>query len=76
MDTKSTCSQHYSIPELLYPSPVTHTSSSRDIVQIDSAKSMNCSKDDDDIKTMMDRVPIDSETVSKTLIINIVIPNT
>ena len=62
VDTKSTCSQHYSIPELLYPSPVTHTSSSRDIVQIDSAKSMNCSKDDDDIKTMMDRVPIDSET--------------
>ena len=65
VDTKSTCSQHYSIPELLYPSPVTHTSSSRDIVQIDSAKSVNCSKDnddDDDIKTMMDRVPIDSET--------------
>ena len=62
VDAKSACSQHYSIPELLYPSPVTHTSSSRDIVQIDSAKSMNCSKDDDDIKTMMDRVPIDSET--------------
>ncbi|XP_076244100.1 uncharacterized protein LOC143185197 [Calliopsis andreniformis] len=60
------CNQHYSIPELLYPSPVTRTSSSRDIVQIDSVKSMNCSKEDD-IKTMMDRLPIDSENEKSSI---------
>ncbi|XP_033343027.2 uncharacterized protein LOC117230063 isoform X2 [Megalopta genalis] len=60
VDTKNVHVQHFAVPELLYPSPATHTSSSRDTVLIDCSKKMNYLKDDD-IKTMMDEVPIDSE---------------
>ncbi|XP_015437381.1 PREDICTED: uncharacterized protein LOC107192599 [Dufourea novaeangliae] len=63
VDTKNIHVQHNSIPELLYPSPVTHTSSSRDTVLIESTKKVNYLKDDD-VKTMMDEVPIDSENDS------------
>lgn len=55
-------SQHNSLPELLYPSPITRTSSSRDNVQIDSTKSMNYLKEDD-IRTMVDGVTVESENV-------------
>ncbi|XP_078045950.1 uncharacterized protein LOC144474688 isoform X2 [Augochlora pura] len=60
VDTKNVHVQHFAVPELLYPSPVTHTSSSRDTVLIDCPKKTTYLKDDD-IKTMMDEVPIDSE---------------
>nr|XP_033343023.1 uncharacterized protein LOC117230063 isoform X1 [Megalopta genalis]XP_033343024.1 uncharacterized protein LOC117230063 isoform X1 [Megalopta genalis]XP_033343025.1 uncharacterized protein LOC117230063 isoform X1 [Megalopta genalis]XP_033343026.1 uncharacterized protein LOC117230063 isoform X1 [Megalopta genalis] len=63
VDTKNVHVQHFAVPELLYPSPATHTSSSRDTVLIDCSKKMNYLKDDD-IKTMMDEVPIDSENDS------------
>ncbi|XP_076647974.1 uncharacterized protein LOC143356298 [Halictus rubicundus] len=63
MDAKSVHIQHFTMPELLYPSPATHTSSSRDTVLIDCTKKMKYLKDDD-IKTMMDEVPIDSENDS------------
>ncbi|XP_078045951.1 uncharacterized protein LOC144474688 isoform X3 [Augochlora pura] len=63
VDTKNVHVQHFAVPELLYPSPVTHTSSSRDTVLIDCPKKTTYLKDDD-IKTMMDEVPIDSENDS------------
>lgn len=55
--------QDYTLPELLYPSPITRTTSSRDVVQIDSMKNINNSKEDD-IRTVMDGLTIDSENVS------------
>lgn len=54
--------QDYTLPELLYPSPITRTTSSRDVVQIDSMKNINNSKEDD-IRTVMDGLTIDSENV-------------
>ncbi|XP_017892849.1 uncharacterized protein LOC108632663 isoform X2 [Ceratina calcarata] len=63
-DVKSLHAQHYSLPELLYPSPITHTSSSREVAQVDSdVKNTNYSKEDD-IATMMDGLEIDSENDS------------
>ncbi|XP_031835741.1 uncharacterized protein LOC116428343 isoform X2 [Nomia melanderi] len=62
-DVRNVHSQQFTIPELLYPSPATHTSSSKDTVLIDCTKKANYSKDDD-IKTMMDEIPIDSENDS------------
>ncbi|XP_076757889.1 uncharacterized protein LOC143427544 isoform X2 [Xylocopa sonorina] len=59
---KDAYAQHYSLPELLYPTPRTHTPSSRD-VRIDSVKNMNHSREDD-IRTMMDGLIIDSENDS------------
>ncbi|CAK9828776.1 hypothetical protein ANTRET_LOCUS6236 [Anthophora retusa] len=59
-DIKNIHTQHYSLPELQYPSPITRTSSSRDVAKIDSTKNINYSKEDD-VKTMMDGVTIDSE---------------
>ncbi|CAL7941645.1 unnamed protein product [Xylocopa violacea] len=55
--------QHYSLPELLYPSPRTHTSPPSRDVPIDSVKNMNYSREDD-IRTMMDGLIIDSENDS------------
>ncbi|XP_033315816.1 uncharacterized protein LOC117214075 isoform X1 [Bombus bifarius] len=55
--------QDYTLPELLYPSPITRTTSSRDVVQIDSTKNINNSKEDD-IRTVMDGLTIDSENDS------------
>lgn len=46
---------------MLYPSPITHTTSSRD-VHIDSIKNINNLKEDD-IQTMMEGITIDSENV-------------
>lgn len=54
--------QDCSLPELLYPSPITRTSSSRDIAQVDPMKNVNYSKEDD-IETMMDGLAIDSDNV-------------
>ncbi|KOC62566.1 hypothetical protein WH47_04227 [Habropoda laboriosa] len=66
-DIKNIHTQHYSLPELLYPSPITRTSSSRDVTKIDSMKDMNYSKEDD-VRTMMDGVTIDSENDSNVKI--------
>ncbi|XP_053997642.1 uncharacterized protein LOC128886615 [Hylaeus anthracinus] len=63
LDTKSTHSQQYLIPELLYPSPVTHTPSSRDVAWIESTKDVKYLREDD-IKTMMDEIVIDSDNDS------------
>lgn len=47
---------------MLYPSPITHTTSSRDVIHIDSMKNINNLKEDD-IQTMMEGITIDSENV-------------
>ncbi|KAK1124639.1 hypothetical protein K0M31_006010 [Melipona bicolor] len=62
-DIGNSYAQDYSVPELLYPSPITRTTSSRDIFQSDSVKNINNMKDDD-IRTVMDGLTIDSENDS------------
>lgn len=59
--SKNMYAQRCSVPELLYPSPISCTSSSKDVPQTGSMKNMNCLKED--IKTMMDRVSVDTENV-------------
>ncbi|XP_076392890.1 uncharacterized protein LOC100879765 [Megachile rotundata] len=60
VESKNLYVQHCSVPELLYPSPVSCTSSSKEIVQTGSMKNASCLKEDE-IKTMMDGVSLDSE---------------
>ncbi|KAF3425869.1 hypothetical protein E2986_09976 [Frieseomelitta varia] len=62
-DIGNSYAQDYSVPDLLYPSPITRTTSSRDVFQIDSVKNINNMKDDD-IRTMMDGLTMDSENDS------------
>lgn len=62
-DSKNLYTQDCSLPEMLYPSPITHTTSSRDVVHIDSMKNINNLKEDD-IQTMMEGITIDSENDS------------
>lgn len=61
-DGKNLYTQDCSLSEMLYPSPITHTTSSRDVVHIDSMKNINNLKEDD-IQTMMEGITIDSENV-------------
>ncbi|XP_043251949.1 uncharacterized protein LOC122397118 isoform X1 [Colletes gigas] len=63
VETKNTHNRHCLVPELLYPSPVTQSSSSRDVVWIDEMKNVNYLKEDD-IRTMMDEVIVDSDNNS------------
>ena len=69
-DIGNSYAQDYSVPELLYPSPITRTTSSRDVFQIDSVKNINNMKDDD-IRTVMDGLTIDSENVRNIIMKNV-----
>ncbi|XP_029048858.2 uncharacterized protein LOC114878806 [Osmia bicornis bicornis] len=61
--SKNMYAQRCSVPELLYPSPISCTSSSKDVPQTGSMKNMSCLKEEN-IKTMMDGVSIDTENDS------------